>query len=120
MFLIRRSMIFWQVCGGGGPSVNMLAFYSANSSSNPARGDSIFAFEKNEYERKVAGFGPHLQKNMFFKNGPTPGLFSFIFGLFKQTSIQFLQQINVEKCQFHPVYGTGIQTHDLSIMSHLP
>ena len=40
--------------------------------------------------------------------------------LFKQTPIQFLQQINVKKCQFHPVFGAGIWTHDLSIMSHLP
>ena len=34
---------------------------------------------------------------VFLKNGPTPGSFSFIFGLFKQT-IQFLLQINVKKC----------------------
>ena len=33
----------------------------------------------------------------FFKIGPTPASFLFIFGLFKQT-IQFLQQINVKKC----------------------
>ena len=44
--------------------------------------------------------------------GPTPASFSFIFGLFKQT-IQFLQQINVKKCHVHPVYGAGIQTHNL-------
>ena len=31
-------------------------------------------------------------------NGPSAASSSFIFGLFKQTSIQFLQQINVEKC----------------------
>ena len=36
--------------------------------------------------------------NFFKKNGPTPASFSFIFGLFKQTSLQFLQQIYVEKC----------------------
>ena len=29
----------------------------------------------------------------FLKNGPTPASFSFIFGIFKQTSLQFLQQI---------------------------
>ena len=40
--------------------------------------------------------------------------FSFIF---KQT-IQFLEQLNVK--HVHPVYGTGIQTHDLSNMSRLP
>ena len=33
----------------------------------------------------------------YFKNGPTSASFSFIFGLFNQTLIQFLQQINVEK-----------------------
>ena len=42
------------------------------------------------------------------KNGPTPASFSFIFGLFKQTLLQFLQQIYVKKCHVHPVYGAGI------------
>ena len=39
-----------------------------------------------------------LLVNSFFKNGPTPASFLFIFGLFKQKSLQFLQQINVKKC----------------------
>ena len=26
----------------------------------------------------------------------------------------------MKKCQFHPVFGAGIWTHDFSIMSHLP
>ena len=47
----------------------------------------------------------------FLKNGPTPASFSFIFRLFKQTSIQIIQQINVKNV--YPVYGTGIQTHGL-------
>ena len=34
---------------------------------------------------------------IFFKNGPTPASFLFIFCLFKQTSLQFLQRIYVEK-----------------------
>ena len=34
----------------------------------------------------------------FLKNGPTLASFSFIFGLFKQTSLQFLQQIYEKKC----------------------
>ena len=34
--------------------------------------------------------------NFFLKNGPIPASFSFIFGLFKQTSLQFLQQIYVK------------------------
>ena len=38
-----------------------------------------------------------------FLNGPTPVSFRFIFGLFKQTSLQLLQQINVKKCHVHPV-----------------
>ena len=45
-----------------------------------------------------------------------PRPFLFIFGLFKQP-MQFLQQINVKKCQVHPVYGAGIWTHDLLNMS---
>ena len=55
----------------------------------------------------------------FFKKWANSGLFLFMFGLFKQTSI-YLQQINVKKCRFDPVYGARIQTHDLSIKSHLP
>ena len=50
-----------------------------------------------------------------------PGLFSFIFGLFNQTSLQFFQQINVKKCHVHPVYGAGIRTRvsvDLSLMKN--
>ena len=41
------------------------------------------------------------------KKWANPGLFVFYFGLFKQT-IQFLQQINMKKCHFHPVKGAGI------------
>ena len=57
---------------------------------------------------------------LFFLNGPAPASFQFIFDLFKQT-IQFLQQINVKKCQtVHPVYSPGIRTHDLVNMSRHP
>ena len=49
---------------------------------------------------------------------PQP-LLSFIFGLFKQTSLlQFLQQIYVKNV--HPVYGARIRTHNLGNMSLLP
>ena len=48
-----------------------------------------------------------------------PGLFLFIFSLFKQ-KIQFLKQNNVKKCHVYPVYGAGIRTHNLSNTSHLP
>ena len=34
----------------------------------------------------------------FLKNGPTPASFSFIFGLFNQTLLQFLQQVKCQKC----------------------
>ena len=51
-----------------------------------------------------------------FSNVPTSA--SFIFGLFKQTSLQILLQINVKKV--HPVYGAGIQTYNLRNMSLLP
>ena len=43
-----------------------------------------------------------------------------MFGVFKQTSLQFLQQINLKKCYAHPVYGAGIPTHNLLNMSRLP
>ena len=55
-----------------------------------------------------------------FLNGPTPASFSFIFGLFKQTSLQFLPQINVKKCRVHPIYGAGIRTPNLRNLSLLP
>ena len=44
------------------------------------------------------------------------GLFLFIFSLFKQTSIHYLQQINVKNV--HPVYGAEIWTHDHYIVSY--
>ena len=55
---------------------------------------------------------------VFFKKWANPASFSFIFGLFKQKSLQFLQQINVKN--IHPVYGTGIRTHDLRNASPFP
>ena len=48
---------------------------------------------------------------IFIKMGQPRPLLSFIFGLFKQTYLQILQQINVKKV--HPVYGAGIRTYDL-------
>ena len=52
---------------------------------------------------------------MFFK-WAIPGL--FLFPSFKQTSIQSLQEIYVKNV--HPVYVTGIRTHDHQYMSILP
>ena len=57
-------------------------------------------------------------RSFFKKKWANPRLFLFIFGLFKQTLIQFLQQINVKNV--HPVYGTGIRTHGLQNVSLLP
>ena len=48
---------------------------------------------------------------------PRP-LFHLILVFFKQTSLQFLQQIYVKNV--HPVYGAGIQTHDLQNVSLFP
>ena len=47
-----------------------------------------------------------LSRNTFL-NGPNPASFLFIFGLFKQTLLQFLQHLNVKNV--HPVSGAGIQ-----------
>ena len=46
-----------------------------------------------------------------------PGLFFIYFRLFKHT-LKFLEQINLKNV--HPVYGAGIQTHDLWNVSLLP
>ena len=55
----------------------------------------------------------------FKKKWANPGLlFVLIFGLFKQTLLQFLQQINVKNV--HPVSGARIRTHNLLITSLLP
>ena len=51
------------------------------------------------------------EKSTFYKNGPSPACFSFIFGLFQTHIDTILQQINVKNV--HSVYGAGIQTHDL-------
>ena len=46
---------------GGGQVVSLLAFYSNDPSSNPAKVYSFFCnivFEKNKINKKEAGFGP--------------------------------------------------------------
>ena len=48
---------------------------------------------------------------------PRP-LFLFIFVFSNETSLQFLQEICVKNV--HPVYGAGIQTHNLQNMSLNP
>ena len=63
------------------------------------------------YEKR-AGIGPY-----FFKRIGHPQPLFIYFRLFKQT-LQFLRQINVKNV--HPVFSTGIQTHDLQKVSLLP
>ena len=48
--------------------------------------------------RKMVGDGLTCPKGMKFKKWTIPGLFFIYFCLFKQTSLQFLQQINVKMC----------------------
>ena len=43
-----------------------------------------------------------------------------LFSVFSYKQYKFLQQINVKKCCVYPVYGAGIQTHDLLNVSRLP
>ena len=54
-----------------------------------------------------------MHKTSFFEKWAKPVLFFNIFGLFKQTLLQFLQQINV--INVRPVSGAGIRTHNLLI-----
>ena len=68
---------------------------------------------------KISSINCATTTALFLNNGPIPASFSFIFGLFKPTSFQFLQQINVKKCHVHPVYNARIRTHDLWNMSLL-
>ena len=49
-------------------------------------------------------------KYWVFSKWDIPSLLSVYFCLFKQT-LQFLQQIYAKNV--HPVYGAGIQTHNL-------
>ena len=60
-----------------------------------------------------------LGKTLFFlkKMGHPRPLFH-LFSSF-QTTLLFLQQINVKKHHVHPVSGTGIRTHDLQNVSLL-
>ena len=62
---------------------------------------------------KVVGLNP----STVFLKCAYPGLFLIYFRLFEHR-LQFLQKINVKNV--HPVYGTGIQTHNLWNMSLLP
>ena len=55
---------------------------------------------------------------IFFLKWASPASYSFIFGLVQTNINTILQQINVKN--IHPVYATGIRTHDLKIVSLLP
>ena len=54
----------------------------------------------------------------FFKKMGQPRPLFRLFSVFFKQTMQFLQQINVK--HVHPVYGAGIQTHNLSNMSRHP
>ena len=55
-------------------------------------------------------------KIRFFKNGPTPASFSFIFVF----SNQFYNKYICEKMSIQYRYGSGIRNHNLRNMSLLP
>ena len=44
------------------------------------------------------GFMASVSLSFFFKNGPSPASFLFIFGLFQTNINTILQQLNVKKC----------------------
>ena len=72
----------------------------------------LFLIDEMETNRKK-------KKILFLKKIGQPGLFFVYFWSF-QTNITIFTTNKCEKCQVHPVYGTGIRTHDLSITSLLP
>ena len=66
--------------------------------------------------------GEHLQItfwNCFFKLGQPRTLFH-LFSSFQTQIITIFTTIKCEQCHVHPLYGAGIRTHDLWIMSLLP
>ena len=71
-----------------------------------------------KYEYKICSIPTYLACLQYFFNGPSPASFSIIFGLFPTSINTILQQISVKNV--HPVYGTGIRTHDLNNVSLLP
>ena len=56
----------------------------------------------------------------FFKKIGQPRPLFRLFSIFSNKQYNFLQQIKVKKCHVHPVYGNGIQTHDLWNVSLIP
>ena len=58
-----------------------------------------FDFEKDFQKIMTSSFANQkTSTTIYFLNGPNPASLSFIFGLFKQTSLQFIQQIYMKKC----------------------
>ena len=59
-------------------------------------------FREDTHVPKVMSSNPNgwtfILSYFFFKNGPSPASFSFIFGLFQTNINTILQQINVKKC----------------------
>ena len=54
----------------------------------------------------------------FLKKWANPCIFVVYFRSLKQTSLQFYNKYMWKNV--HPVYGAGIRTHDLQIMSLFP
>ena len=85
--------------------------------------DPVVTSIKDLHAQAVGSVGQVILGNpdtFLLKNEPTPASFRF-FGLSKQASIQFVQQINVKKCQsiqylapgFEPTtFRTWVNTHN--------
>ena len=65
------------------------------------------------------GYNDLILKLQMVKKWANPGNFSYIFGLFNQT-MQFLQQINVKKCQAIQYMAPGFEptTSQTRLVSH--
>ena len=84
--------------------------YTSEFVSHECDGSLVFAFVRpsmgvfvsfpyrndDDYESEV--FLDEFLSLLFFQNGSTAASFLFIFDLFKQTSLEFLQHIYVKKC----------------------
>ena len=79
-----------------------LNYSQREEADRPTDQASLKGFVKGKQKEK------RIICSFFKKMGQPRPLLSFIFGLFKQTSLQCLQQIYVK--YVHPVYGAVIQT----------
>ena len=72
---------------------------------------------KETQHQRLATEISSFESTLFFKKWTILGLFIIIF-VFSNTHYNFLQPINVKNLL--PVYGAGIQTHNLCNMTLLP